>query len=150
PGAEGVEEPGLFFAVRFVVHEFRIEPSGGVLDGLRVNREAAFAGDGETPDDVGGHVWIAAPFLPPAPAAVVVLEVVEALHAGGGDAIELAEVVFAFGMSRRGGAGFDATEHAARDISGIGADAAQGARDDRGGEKAAHGLLGAAVGIVDE
>src|ERR1019366_2534081 len=102
------------------------------------------------PDDIGGHVGIAVPFLPPAPASVGVLEVIEALHAGGGDAIELAEVVCAVGVGLGGGRGLEAAERAAGDVGRIRADAAQRTRHDRGREEAAHGLLGAAVGIVDQ
>ena len=91
--------------------------------------------DGEAPDDVRGHVVVAVAFLPPAPAAVVVLEVVEALHACGGHASSSPRSCLPFGCVVVGGARFDAAEHPAIDVCGSSADAraACARRSRRGG-----------------
>ena len=53
---------------------------------------------------------IAVAFLPPTPATVAVLKIIQAVQAPAGHGIQFSQILFAFGMGFSGVPGFDAAE----------------------------------------
>ena len=93
---------------------------------------------------------IAVALLPPAPAAVGMLKIVKAVEALLGDLVEFGQIMFALGMRGGGGVGFDAAENVAHHVLRFQAEVLERFGGDGRGQKAAHGLLRAAVGIINQ
>ena len=145
-----MEHPGLTIGVELFLHQLLLQVRDSAIDDAAADADAGVASERQTPDDVGGHVVIAPAVLPPSPAAVAVLEVVEARQACAGHLVELLEILLSLRMSLVGVLLLDAAEEPRGDDFARYAEVGEGFRDDDGGEEAGHRLLGAAVGIVDE
>ena len=148
--SEGVQHPRLDRQVSFRFDDLVLEETNRALDGVFLHRDPRVARQDQPPDDVGGHEVIAVAFLPPAPAAVAVLEVVEPFEALLDHVVELAQVFPAVGVGLLGRLRLDAAEDAFLDRRACEAQVLEGAGGDHRGQEAAHGLLGTAVGVVDE
>ena len=127
PRRHRVHDPRVRLPVAFVFFQMFVEPRERALHALRVDVHPRVARDREAPHDVCRHVGAALVFFPPPPPAVAVLEVVEPRDRRLRDVVEPRDALLRVESHLR-----------------------ERLRDDRGGEKAAHRLFGAAVRIVDE
>ena len=107
-----LQHPGRQVALFLGLDQVQLQELDAALEHRLVDCDAAVAREREPPDDVGRHVLVAAAFLPPAPAAIGVLEVVQAREARLGDLLQFGQVLAA--LLRR--AFLDAAEDAPKRI----------------------------------
>ena len=78
------------------------------------------------------------------------LEIIKSGEALVGHVVELREIAFTLGMRFVQVIAFDAAKDFVHRLSGVDPPVAKGLGDDRGGEETAHGLLRAAIGIINQ
>src|SRR5213075_1273849 len=95
------------------------------LDHVRLHFNACLLGEGHAPDNVSSHEMIAVALFPPAPTAVRVLEVVEAIETLFGHRVEFFQIVTTLRMRRGGARLFNAAEDLVHRRFGLEAEIAQ-------------------------
>ena len=153
PCRQRVQHPRLDVRIVFLLDDLDVQEVSRPLHGVAAHVKTGLPCEAQPPQDVRGHEVVAPAALPPSPAAIGMLEVVQALKALVHDDVELAEVLAlrgALGMGLVDERPLDTAEDPAQRVVRGEAEVAERPGGDHRGKKPAHRLLGAAVGVVHE
>jgi hypothetical protein len=147
---EGVEHPRLCVELVLFLDEGALEVAERPLQHLLVHADIGIPRQDQSPDHVGRHEGIARSGLPPAEAPIAVLEVGQPGEPATDHGVELVQIAGAARMGLGRVLRLDAAEDSADHVLPLQPQLRQRPGGDDRGEKAAHGLLGAAVRILDQ
>ena len=153
-----MQHPRLRRGIVLELDEFLVEEVQPAIQHAAADVAARILRQREAPHDIRRHVRIAVAILPPAPAAVAVLEIVEAVEAGFHHLVQLREIVRGIGrirpMRRMGNIRQRGRLNSAKQFPGdrlrLQSQIFERLRHDDGGQEPAHRLLRAAVRIIRE